>query len=416
MMKMRRIIAILCTAAMLLSVTACGGKETGSKPSDEKSSVSSEPAVSDEASSEDSSVAEESKESDESSEKEPVKNAEFDVLYEINADGDAEVVGYSGEGNQITISSSYEGCDVVRIADSAFENCTMLESIIMWADIEEIGNSAFKGCTGLTEFSVPSETTMIGHNAFEGCTNLKSLIIWGDPDIGEYAFAKCVSLKDISIGSSTKNVGAHAFEGCTGVTSIIIWGADIIGDYAFAGCTGVKDVSIPSDVLSIGNHAFDGCTALKSVIVWDDDTAIGKDAFANCPKLSDAPTARGTVLECTFANDSTEKPTESKEPSENSSEAETPAENLVDGMRPEFKEAIDSYEAFFDEYCEFMKKYNESPDDLTLLAQYAEYIAQYTDTMSKMEALDDGEMNDAETKYYIEVTSRINQKLLEIAL
>ena len=66
-MKMRRIIAILCTAAMLISVTACGNKETGSKPSDEKSSVSSEPTVSEEASSEDSSVAEESKESDESS-------------------------------------------------------------------------------------------------------------------------------------------------------------------------------------------------------------------------------------------------------------------------------------------------------------------------------------------------------------
>ena len=189
-MKLRRIIAILCTAAMLISVTACGNKETGSKPSDEKSSVSSEPTVSEEASSEDSSVAEESKESDESSETESIDE-------EISSEGE----------------------------------------------------------------NTPDETESV-----------------------------------------------------------------------------------------------------------------------------------------------------------TSEETEAPAENLVDGMRPEFKEAIDSYEAFFDEYCEFMKKYNESPNDLTLLTQYAEYIAQYTDTMSKMEALDDGEMNDAETKYYAEVTSRINQKLLEIAL
>ncbi len=55
-------------------------------------------------------------------------------------------------------------------------------------------------------------------------------------------------------------------------------------------------------------------------------------------------------------------------PAENTSgsEAETaPQEenknetNLVNGMRPKFKEAMDSYEAFYDEYCTFMKKYND---------------------------------------------------------
>ena len=76
-MKIRRIIAILCTAAMLLSVTACGSNES-SKPADDKSSVSSEPAVSDEASSDDSSVAEESKESDESSEIEETSASSVD--------------------------------------------------------------------------------------------------------------------------------------------------------------------------------------------------------------------------------------------------------------------------------------------------------------------------------------------------
>lgn len=213
---------------------------------------------------------------------------------------------------------------------------------------------------------------IIGSRAFNGCTKLETLIIWGDPDIGEYAFADCTSLTEISIGSDTKNVGAHAFEGCTGVTSIIIWGAEIIGDYAFVGCTGIDDVSIPSDVLSIGNHAFDGCTKLNSVIVWGDNTAIGKDAFANCPSLSNPPASRGTILECTPStsnNNADKKPsfTQNEKPKE-----EKPIENLVDGMRPEFKEAMDAYEAFFDDYCDFMKKFNESPDDLSLLGEYTE--------------------------------------------
>lgn len=98
------------------------------------------------------------------------------------------------------------------------------------------------------------------------------------------------------------------------------------------------------------------------------------------------------------------------------SEEDKPAENLVDGIRPEFKEALDSYEDFFDEYCDFMKKFNESPDDLSLLGEYTEYLTQYSETMEKMESLDDGEMNDAEMKYYLEVTTRINQKLIDVAL
>lgn len=336
---------------------------------------------------------------------------EFDVVYEIIDDRTAAVTGYTGEGNQITISSTYENRDVVLIAESAFENCTMLESIIMWADIEEIGDSAFKGCTGLTEFSVGSDTTMIGHHAFEGCTNLETLIIWGDPDIGEYAFANCVGLTEISIGSDTKNVGAHAFEGCTGVTSLIIWGVEIVGDYAFAGCTNIEDISIPSDVLSIGNHAFDGCSALSSVIIWDDDTAIGKDAFANCPNLSDAPTARGNVLDCTWSNSN------SGNDSNKETESTTPEQGTTttDGLRPEFKEAMDSYEAFYDEYCDFMVKYKANPTDMKLITEYGDMLIKLSQMQEAFDAWEDEDLNDAELKYYLEVTNRITQKLIDIA-
>lgn len=97
------------------------------------------------------------------------------------------------------------------------------------------------------------------------------------------------------------------------------------------------------------------------------------------------------------------------------SEAESETEELVDGMRPEFKDAMDSYEAFYDEYCEFLKKYNENSSDLALLAQYAEMLAKAYDVDEKLEEWDDGTMNDAETKYYLEVNSRVLQKLAEVS-
>lgn len=110
-------------------------------------------------------------------------------------------------------------------------------------------------------------------------------------------------------------------------------------------------------------------------------------------------------------------PTQAPAPAENNvSESSQSAQELVDGMRPEFKEALDSYEVFFDEYCKFMKKYKENPSDMELLSDYADFMQKYTDTMQKLEALDNGSLNDAELKYYLQVTNRINEKLIEVAL
>lgn len=95
--------------------------------------------------------------------------------------------------------------------------------------------------------------------------------------------------------------------------------------------------------------------------------------------------------------------------------AETTAAATDNEIRPEFKESIDSYEAFFDEYCWFMKKYSENPNDLSLLTDYTNFLKQYAETMEKLEALDSQEMNDAERKYYTEAMLRINQKLIEAA-
>ncbi len=87
---------------------------------------------------------------------------------------------------------------------------------------------------------------------------------------------------------------------------------------------------------------------------------------------------------------------------------------LVNGMRPEFKEAMDSYEEFFDEYCEFMKKYNSSSDPSSMIGDYLSFMSRYTETMAKLDAINDDELNYVELAYYTEVMARINQKLLEI--
>jgi hypothetical protein len=86
----------------------------------------------------------------------------------------------------------------------------------------------------------------------------------------------------------------------------------------------------------------------------------------------------------------------------------------VDGISPDFKKAMDSYESFFIEYVEFMKEYKTSKDSISMLADFTEYMTQYADMMEKMNAVSETELSDADLKYYLEVTTRITQKLAEV--
>lgn len=126
----------------------------------------------------------------------------------------------------------------------------------------------------------------------------------------------------------------------------------------------------------------------------------------DAPSEDEPESAESNAPEETTEPEATEQP-ESSEPTNNDN---------TDGIDPDFKAAMDSYEAFMDEYCAFMKKYAESDGtDLGLLADYADYMTKYADFVADFEQWEDEEMNAAETAYYIEVQTRVNQKLLEVA-
>ena len=111
---------------------------------------------------------------------------------------------------------------------------------------------------------------------------------------------------------------------------------------------------------------------------------------------TEAPETEKTETESTDGGDPTE--------SENTGE-----------LRADFKEAMDSYEKFMDSYVAFMKKYNANPTDLSLIAKYASMLNEYNEMVEKMEAWKSEDLSDAELAYYIEVQTRVNQKLADIA-
>lgn len=115
---------------------------------------------------------------------------------------------------------------------------------------------------------------------------------------------------------------------------------------------------------------------------------------------------------------STSTPTATAEPTPTpaASDSTVADSTAATGIRPEFQQAMDSYEAFMDEYCAFMEKYSASDgSDMSLLSDYADFMAKYADTMQDMQSWNDGTMSNEETAYYLEVQNRINEKLLDAA-
>ena len=85
------------------------------------------------------------------------------------------------------------------------------------------------------------------------------------------------------------------------------------------------------------------------------------------------------------------------------------------GVDPDLKAFLDSYESFVDEYVAFMKKYMADPTNaISMLGEYTEIMDRYSDFADKIDKYDSKTMSTEDAKYYLEVTTRCTQKMLDI--
>ena len=108
----------------------------------------------------------------------------------------------------------------------------------------------------------------IGDKAFENFGEFISITTKGVENFGKLAFASCQQVEFITL-EGVKNIGIGAFQFNASVKTVTITGVKDnplkIGKEAFANCPKLNTVSLPAQTSEIGSNAFMRCVQLISV-------------------------------------------------------------------------------------------------------------------------------------------------------
>lgn len=92
-----------------------------------------------------------------------------------------------------------------------------------------------------------------------------------------------------------------------------------------------------------------------------------------------------------------------------------PTSSNNSGITPELKAFLDRYETFMDKYIAFMQKYQNSSNSSAMLTDYLSMMQEYAEFTEAINKYDTNEMSTADSMYYLEVTTRVAKKLINVA-
>ena len=83
-------------------------------------------------------------------------------------------------------------------------------------EVVKLGNYAFRNCTALSEIALPAGLKTLGNYVFEGCGLLADVDLpAGLASLGEYAFSNCGALTEINLPDGLTEISRGAFQNCT---------------------------------------------------------------------------------------------------------------------------------------------------------------------------------------------------------
>ncbi len=194
-------------------------------------------------------------------------------LYNINDDGTAVIVGYTGWDLSLVIPDRLKGHPVVSIGEEAFSDRDTLTVVTIPDSVTSIGENPFSCCDHLT-FIVVSST--------HPCLTAVDGVLFDKNEKELLCYPVSFSSPSYEIPMGTLGIGAAAFRDCDELTAITIPDSvTTIGDEAFLSCNSITAITIPNSVTSIGDRAFSGCK-LSSITIPESVTVIGGNPFTSC--------------------------------------------------------------------------------------------------------------------------------------
>lgn len=147
--------------------------------------------------------------------------------------------------------------NIKTINNSAFKNCTALQSIEIGSGVTDVNDTVFEGCTALRYIYVDNANT-----------ELKSVddVLLSANSIKLLLYAKAKTETEYIIPNTVRTIYPKAFENCDNLTYVVIpSGVAAIQESTFKDSQNLSRISIPASVTIISNKAFSGCLGLSDV-------------------------------------------------------------------------------------------------------------------------------------------------------
>ena len=269
---MKKIIMILVTMSMILSLVACGNsKETGGSETD----IENNSTVANESTEKVSEQESENNATDTSNSKEDVENSNSSLELTVEADYEnlPESQGFEFESNGDGI------CTLKKIGSCSDKDIVIPEKSPAGDTVTMIAEYAFYGAEDINSIVIAGKTMELDQKAFQSCEVEKIVITGCDLTVGENAFSYCDDVSEVYISNSKLDMEAYAFYDTgkdMGVKIINCTG--VLDDKAFQSC-GVGELIINGCTLELGENIFSYCEDLVTITMDSSTLEIGKYAF-----------------------------------------------------------------------------------------------------------------------------------------